>query len=194
MNQKIRILNNTLWVLGTVFALTLGLSSVASAQAPAGVSEYVGSSNTKFRVSSCGHTTTSSEALVKLSGSGDEGDTCFGIPCGEGTWAVTVENSGNFRLAGVVDSTSRNGRKLYLNFFEDTRNYLLGSFLEAKGDLCEITPSPDQVLFTQAAMKMNKMGTKVQVRFRAKYGAIVNDGGRLKPAQWRFTSNAVLTY
>ena len=194
MSQKIQILHRTLWVLGTAFALTLGMSSIASAQTPVWDNEYVGSVHSKFKVKSCGHEQNSGEAVVNLWGPGNEGNTCFGVPCGEGTWAINVPNSGNVRLAGIVHNTSGNGKKLYLRFFEHTRKYLEGSFFDAKGELCQITPLPDQVVFTQAVIKTNKLGSKAQTKIRAKYGAVVNIGGALKQAQFRFNSTATAIY
>ena len=191
MSQKIQILHRTLWVLGTALALTLGMSSIASAEMPVWDNEYVGSAHSKFNVKSCGYEHNSHEAIVNLWGRGNEGNTCFGLPCGQGTWAINVVNSGNVRLAGTINYASRNGKKLYLLFFEHTRQYLEGSFLETKGDLCGIaSPLPDDVVFTQAVIKTNKHGTKAQTRIRAKYGAVVNDGGALKEAHFRFKSTA----
>jgi hypothetical protein len=192
MSQKIKILHRTLWVLGTAFALTLGMSSIASAQAPpAWDNEYVGGGVSKFEVNSCGKLPVGSVIIVaNLWGPGLNPS---GFPSEYGTWGIDIDSPFN-RFAGTINHTSGNGKKLYLQFFPVTRSAISSTLQTLKGEVCGISPLPDTIVFTQAVIKTNKMGTKIQTKIRAKYGAIVNEGGSLKQAQWRFNSTAVAVY
>lgn len=191
MNQKIRILNRTLWVLGTALALTLGMSSIASADTPVWDDEYGGTVVTKFKVKSCGQVRDTGGVVVNLWGP-DNND--GGYLHEYGTWGIAVGPDSVDRFAGTINSTSRNGKKLYLSFFPGSREKVDLALDDLKHELCEVAALPDDVTFTQLVMKTNKLGTVVQTNLRAKYGAIVNEGGRLKPAQWSFTGKAYTDY
>jgi hypothetical protein len=184
MNEKTRKLTSTLCATGMTFALVLGMSSAANADAH-WANNYLGTATDKFQVNSCGKDQASGEMAISLYGPSDQHE--------YGTWGISFGPNAEDRFAGTINHISGNGKKLYADFYVDSREKLAGQLDEWKGDLCDITPLPDEVVFTQFVIKTNKKGTKVQTKIRAKYGAIVNEGGKLKQAQFRLNSTAYVT-
>ena len=185
MNEKVGKLTSTLCATGMAFALVLGVSSAANADTH-WANNYLGTATEKFQVNSCGKDQASGEMAISLYGPSDQHE--------YGTWGISFGPNAEDRFAGTINHTSGNGKKLYADFYVASREKFDANLDEWKGDLCDISmPLPDDVVFTQFVLKTNKKGTKVQTKIRAKYGAIVNDGGKLKQAQFRLNGTSVVT-
>ena len=143
MIQELRRFTNSLRTTGMAFALVVGVSFAANADTH-WANNYLGTATEKFQVNSCGKDEGSGDIAVSLHGPSDLHE--------YGTWGISFGPDAEDRFAGTINHTSGNGKKLYADFYVDSREKLAGQLDEWKGELCDITPSPDDVVFTQFVM------------------------------------------